>query len=447
MTRRYFGTDGIRGRTNQSPMTAETAMRVGMAAGRHFMRGTHRHRVVIGKDTRLSGYMIENALVAGFTSVGMDVVQFGPIPTPAVAMLAASMRADLGVMISASHNPYADNGIKLFGPDGYKLSDADEAKIEALIESDVPLADAAHIGRARRVEDGRGRYIHFVKSTFPQTLRLDGLKIALDCANGAAYNTAPPTFWELGAEVIPIGVTPNGTNINQQCGSTAPQLLQETVVASGADIGIALDGDADRLIVVDETGRIVDGDQIMALIGTSWARRGLLRGGGVVATVMSNLGLERLLAGQGIDLIRTKVGDRYVLEEMRARGCNIGGEQSGHMILSDHATTGDGTIAALQVLAALVESGKPASALLRQFEPVPQLLKNVRFAGGRPLMVDSVQAVIAQAEAELNGSGRLVIRPSGTEPVIRVMAEGDDGEQVRRVVDRICDAVASAAAG
>ena len=445
MSRRYFGTDGIRGRTNQAPMTAETAMRVGMAAGRHFMRGSHRHRVVIGKDTRLSGYMIENALVAGFTSVGMDVVQFGPIPTPAVAMLAASMRADLGVMISASHNPYADNGIKLFGPDGYKLSDEDEAKIEALIGSDVPLADAPHIGRARRVEDGRGRYIHAVKSTFPSHLRLDGLKIALDCANGAAYNTAPPALWELGAEVIPIGITPDGTNINHQCGSTAPQLLQETVVAAGADIGIALDGDADRLIVVDETGAIVDGDQIMALIGTSWARRGLLRGGGVVATVMSNLGLERLLAEQGIALIRTKVGDRYVLEEMRGRDCNVGGEQSGHMILSDYATTGDGTIAALQVLAALVESGQPASALLRQFEPVPQLLKNVRFAGGKPLEADSVQAVIAQAEAELNGSGRLVIRPSGTEPVIRVMAEGDDAGQVERVVTRICDAVASAA--
>jgi len=446
MSRRYFGTDGIRGRTNQAPMTAETAMRVGMAAGRHFMRGSHRHRVVIGKDTRLSGYMIENALVAGFTSVGMDVVQFGPIPTPAVAMLAASMRADLGVMISASHNPYADNGIKLFGPDGYKLSDEDEAKIEALIGSDVPLADAPHIGRARRVEDGRGRYIHAVKSTFPSHLRLDGLKIALDCANGAAYNTAPPALWELGAEVIPIGVTPNGTNINHECGSTAPQLLQETVVASGADIGIALDGDADRLIVVDETGAIVDGDQIMALIGTNWARRGLLRGGGVVATVMSNLGLERLLAEQGIALIRTKVGDRYVLEEMRGRGCNVGGEQSGHMILSDYATTGDGTIAALQVLAALVESCQPASALLRQFEPVPQLLKNVRFAGGKPLEMESVQAVIAQAEMELNGSGRLVIRPSGTEPVIRVMAEGDDAGQVERVVMRICDAVASAAA-
>jgi phosphoglucosamine mutase len=447
MSRRFFGTDGIRGRTNKSPMTAEMAMRVGMAAGQHFLRGDHRHRVVIGKDTRLSGYMIENALVAGFTSVGMDVVQFGPIPTPAVAMLAASMRADLGVMISASHNPYFDNGIKLFGPDGYKLSDADEMKIEALIENgEIPLADSAHIGRARRVEDGRGRYIHFVKSTFPAHLRLDGLKVVLDCANGAAYNTAPSTFWELGAELVTIGVTPNGTNINDGVGSTAPLALQETVVASGADIGIALDGDADRLIVVDEAGEIVDGDQIMALIGTSWARQGMLKGGGVVATVMSNLGLERLLASQNIPLIRTKVGDRYVLEEMKARGCNVGGEQSGHMILSDYATTGDGTIAALQVLAALVESGKPASELLRQFEPVPQLLKNVRFSGGKPLETDSVKSVIADAEQELNGSGRLVIRPSGTEPVIRVMAEGDDGEQVKRVVERICDAVASAAA-
>ncbi len=450
MSRRFFGTDGIRGRTNQSPMTAEMAMRVGMAAGRHFLRGTHRHRVVIGKDTRLSGYMIENALVAGFTSVGMDVVQFGPIPTPAVAMLAASMRADLGVMISASHNPYYDNGIKLFGPDGYKLSDADEMKIEALIETigagEAPLADAPQIGRARRVEDGRGRYIHAVKSTFPEHLRLDGLKVVVDCANGAAYQTAPATFWELGAELVPLGVSPNGTNINEGCGSTAPALLQETVVASGADIGIALDGDADRLIVVDETGTIIDGDQIMALIGTSWARRGTLRGGAVVATVMSNLGLERLLKGQGIDLVRTKVGDRYVLEEMRARGCNVGGEQSGHMILSDHATTGDGTIAALQVLAALVESGKRASEVLRQFEPVPQLLRNVRFAGGRPLEADSVRTAIAQAEKELDGAGRLVIRPSGTEPVIRVMAEGDDAGQVEAVVARICDAVAGAAA-
>ncbi len=447
MGRKFFGTDGIRGRTNTSPMTAEMAMRVGMAAGRHFLRGDHRHRVVIGKDTRLSGYMIENALVAGFTSVGMDVVQFGPIPTPAVAMLASSMRADLGVMISASHNPFYDNGIKLFGPDGYKLSDEDEARIEALLDSDMPLADAAAIGRARRVEDGRGRYIHFVKSTFPGHLRLDGLKVALDCANGAAYQTAPSTFWELGAEVVAVGVTPSGTNINDRCGSTSPQLLQETVVASGADIGIALDGDADRLIVVDEAGTIIDGDQIMALIGSDWARRGTLRGGAVVATVMSNLGLERMLAGQGIDLKRTAVGDRYVLEAMRAGGHNVGGEQSGHMILSDYATTGDGTIAALQVLAALVESGKPASTLLRQFDPVPQLLKNVRFSGGKPLDHARVKAVIADAEQELNGSGRLVIRPSGTEPVIRVMAEGDREDQVHEVVERICATVAEVAGG
>jgi phosphoglucosamine mutase len=446
MGRKYFGTDGIRGRTNKAPMTAEMAMRVGMAAGRHFLRGDHRHRVVIGKDTRLSGYMIENALVAGFTSVGMDVVQFGPVPTPAVAMLAASMRADLGVMISASHNPYFDNGIKLFGPDGYKLSDADEARIEALLDEDVPLAASDHIGRARRVEDGRGRYIHAVKSTFPDHLRLDGLKIVIDCANGAAYQTAPSALWELGAEVVAVGVNPNGVNINDGCGSTAPLLLQETVVSSGADIGIALDGDADRLIVVDEHGTIIDGDQIMALIGSSWAKSGKLTGGAVVATVMSNLGLERMLAGQGIGLLRTKVGDRYVLEGMRERGCNVGGEQSGHMILSDYATTGDGTIAGLQVLAALVESGKPASAVLRQFDPVPQLLKNVRFAGGKPLEAESVKTVIAQAEAELSGSGRLVIRPSGTEPVIRVMAEGDDADQVKDVVDRICDAVAKAAA-
>ncbi|WP_443970671.1 phosphoglucosamine mutase [Sphingobium sp. CR28] len=446
MTRRFFGTDGIRGRTNHSPMTAEMAMRVGMAAGRHFLRGHHRHRVVIGKDTRLSGYMIENALVAGFTSVGMDVVQFGPIPTPAVAMLAASMRADLGVMISASHNPYYDNGIKLFGPDGYKLSDEDELRIEALIGGDVPLADSPAIGRARRVEDGRGRYIHAVKSTFPSHLRLDGLKVVVDCANGAAYQTAPATLWELGAELVTLGVDPNGTNINEACGSTSPQLLQETVIASGADIGIALDGDADRLILVDETGTIIDGDQIMALIGSDWARRGVLRGGAVVATVMSNLGLERMLEGQGIGLLRTKVGDRYVLEAMRRGGHNVGGEQSGHMILSDYATTGDGTIAALQVLAALVESGKPASEVLRQFEPVPQLLKNVRFSGGKPLETQSVKAVIADAEKELAGSGRLVIRPSGTEPVIRVMAEGDREEQVKAVVERICAAVAEAAA-
>jgi phosphoglucosamine mutase len=446
MGRRFFGTDGIRGRTNQAPMTAEMAMRVGMAAGRHFMRGSHRHRVVIGKDTRLSGYMIENALVAGFTSVGMDVVQFGPIPTPAVGMLAASMRADLGVMISASHNPYYDNGIKLFGPDGYKLSDEDELKIEALIEADVPLAESGLIGRARRVEDARGRYIHAVKSTFPSHLRLDGLKIVVDCANGAAYQTAPATFWELGAEVVSIGISPNGTNINDKCGSTAPMLLQETVVSSGADIGIALDGDADRLIVVDENGSIIDGDQIMALIALDWSRKGTLKGGGLVTTVMSNLGLERLLGAHGIALERTQVGDRYVLERMRSGGFNVGGEQSGHMILTDYATTGDGTIAALQVLAALVESGKPASEVLHRFDPVPQLLRNVRFAGGRPLDDAAVRKVIAQAEAELGSTGRLVIRPSGTEPVIRVMAEGDNGDQVADVVGRICEAVAKVAA-
>jgi len=445
-TRKFFGTDGIRGRTNKWPMTAELAMKVGMAAGTHFLRGKHRHRVVIGKDTRLSGYMVENALVAGFTSVGMDVVQFGPIPTPAVAMLAHSMRADLGVMISASHNPYHDNGIKLFGPDGYKLSDEDELKIEALLDQDIPLAASQDIGRARRVEDARGRYIHAVKSSFPADLRLDGLKIVVDCANGAAYQVAPSALWELGAEVIAIGVTPNGTNINEGCGSTAPMLLQETVVSAGADIGIALDGDADRLIIVDEKGKVVDGDQIMALIAGNWAKEGLLRGGGLVSTVMSNLGLERFVEGLGIDLVRTKVGDRYVLEKMREGGYNVGGEQSGHMILSDYGTTGDGTVAALQVLAALVRSGKTASMVLHQFDPVPQLLKNVRFSGGRPLEVEAVQQVIAQVEAELQGTGRLVIRPSGTEPVIRVMAEGDRDDQVRDVVERICAEIEKAAA-
>jgi phosphoglucosamine mutase len=445
MARKFFGTDGIRGRVNTDRMTAAMAMRVGMAAGAHFLRGDHIHRVVIGKDTRLSGYMIEPALVAGFTSVGMDVVLVGPMPTPAVAMLTRSMRADLGVMISASHNPFADNGIKLFGPDGYKLSDDDELAIEALIDADPLLAAAERTGRARRVDDAQGRYIHAVKSSFPEGLRLDGLKVAVDCANGAAYKVAPAALWELGAEVVPLGVQPNGTNINQACGSTAPQTLQETVVASGAHIGLALDGDADRLIVVDEAGRIIDGDQLMALIATSWARAGKLRGGGLVATVMSNLGLERRLAGEGLTLERTKVGDRYVLERMRAGGFNVGGEQSGHIILSDHATTGDGLGAGLQVLAELVQSGRPASELLRQFEPVPQLLKNVRFGGGRPLDDARVKAAIASAEAELDGKGRLVIRPSGTEPLIRVMAEGDDAGQVERVVDSICAAVAEVA--
>ena len=445
MPRKFFGTDGIRGLTNVAPMTAEIAMRVGMAAGSYFLRGDHRHRVVIGKDTRLSGYMVENALVAGFTSVGMDVVQFGPIPTPAVAMLTQTMRADLGVMISASHNPYRDNGIKLFGPDGYKLSDAAETEIERLLDVPTSLASPGEIGRARRVEDARGRYIHFAKSTFPAHLRLDGLKVAIDCANGAAYQVAPSALWELGAEIVAIGVNPNGKNINDACGSTHPALLQETVVASGADIGIALDGDADRLIVVDERGKVIDGDQLMALVGCSQARSGRLTGGGIAATIMSNLGLERYLAGNGLTLERTRVGDRYVLEAMRAKGFNVGGEQSGHIILSDHATTGDGLIAALQVLAELVATGKPASELLHLFDPVPQLLKNVGFKGANPLDNAHVIACIADAEAELEGRGRLVIRPSGTEPLIRVMAEGDDEVQVHAVVDRICEAVRAAA--
>jgi len=446
MTRKFFGTDGIRGTTNIEPMTAETALRVGQAAGAHFLRGDHRHRVVIGKDTRLSGYMMESAMVAGFTSVGMDVVLLGPMPTPAVAMLTRSMRADLGVMISASHNPFADNGIKLFGPDGYKLSDDAEIAIEKRLEKEPKLAKAPMIGRARRIDDARGRYVQFAKDTFPEQLRLDGLKVVVDCANGAAYHVAPDALWELGAEVIPLGVKPDGLNINDQCGSTYPQLMQETVVASGADIGLALDGDADRLIVCDEKGQLVDGDQLMALIALGMERRGELKGGAVVATVMSNLGLERRLEAAGLALHRTKVGDRYVLEQMRALGCNIGGEQSGHIILADHATTGDGLVAGLQVLAALVDGKRPASELLRQFEPLPQLLKNVRFNGGaEPLEADSVRKRIAAAEAELEGKGRLVIRKSGTEPLIRVMAEGDDPALVERVVNDICEAVQSAA--
>lgn len=443
MARKYFGTDGIRGLTNLGPMTAAIAMKVGMAAGAHFRRGDHRHRVVIGKDTRLSGYMLESALQAGFTSVGMDVTLVGPMPTPAVAMLVHSMRADLGVMISASHNPFADNGIKLFGPDGYKLSDEDELAIEALIDGDVPLARANDIGRVLRVEDAKGRYIHAAKSTFPENLQLDGLKIVVDCANGAAYQVAPTALWELGAEVIPLGISPNGKNINDRLGSTAPQTMCETVVASGAALGIALDGDADRLIVADEAGRIVDGDQLMATIATSWARRGRLAGGGLVATVMSNLGLERHLQAEGLGLVRTAVGDRYVLEAMRRDGYNVGGEQSGHIILSDYATTGDGLIAALQVLAEVVQARAPASEVLHRFDPLPQRLKSVRYTG-RPLENDGIKALIAEAEAELNGRGRLLIRRSGTEPVIRVMAEGDDPVEVEAVVDRICAAVAAA---
>ena len=446
MTRKFFGTDGIRGTTNAEPMTAQTALCVGMAAGAHFLRGDHRHRVVIGKDTRLSGYMMESAMVAGFTSVGMDVVLLGPMPTPAVAMLTRSMRADLGVMISASHNPFADNGIKLFGPDGYKLSDDAERAIEKRMEQGPKLAKSAEIGRARRIDDARGRYVQFAKDTFPEHLRLDGLKVVVDCANGAAYHVAPDTLWELGAEVIPLGVKPDGININDECGSTHPDLMRETVVASGADIGLALDGDADRLIVADEKGNLVDGDQLMALIALGLQARDGLKGEAVVATVMSNLGLERKLEDAGLKLVRTQVGDRYVLEEMRRSGCNVGGEQSGHIILADHSTTGDGLVAGLQVLAALVEAKTPASQLLRQFEPLPQMLKNVRFNGGaEPLEADSVRKRIAAAEAELEGKGRLLIRKSGTEPLIRVMAEGDDPALVERLVDDICEAVRAAA--
>jgi phosphoglucosamine mutase len=445
MARKFFGTDGIRGRTNAGVMTAEMAMRVGLAAGTYFVRGGHRHRVVIGKDTRLSGYMMESALVAGFTSVGMDVIMTGPLPTPAIALLTREMRADLGVMISASHNPYADNGIKLFGPDGFKLSDEAEAEIERLMEGTPQLVAAEAIGRARRIEDARGRYIHAIKESVSSEVRFDGLKVVVDCANGAAYQVAPSAIWELGADVIAIGVTPNGININDGVGSTAIEALQAKVVEEGAHIGIALDGDADRLIVVDEKGRAVDGDQIMALIAKRMHEKGALRGGGIVATVMSNLGLERYLATQGLTLERAKVGDRYVLEMMKAGGFNVGGEQSGHMILLDHATTGDGTVAALRVLASLVRAGKPASELLHMFDPVPQMLRNVRYDGGAPLENAAVKAAIAAAEQELSGKGRLVIRASGTEPLIRVMAEGDDEAQVEDIVTRICEAVKAAA--
>ncbi|HYI48713.1 MAG TPA: phosphoglucosamine mutase [Allosphingosinicella sp.] len=444
MTRKFFGTDGIRGRTNEAPMTAAMAQRIGQAAGAHFQRGDHRHRVVIGKDTRLSGYMMETALISGFTSVGMDVVMVGPVPTPAVAMLTHSMRADLGVMISASHNKYVDNGIKLFGPDGYKLSDKDELAIEALLEKDPRLVPAEQIGRARRIEDARGRYIHAAKLTFPKHLRLDGLKVVVDCANGAAYDVAPSALWELGAEVVAIGVSPNGLNINDGCGSTDPGLLKRSVIDSGADIGLALDGDADRLIVVDEEGETVDGDQLMALIGSSWHKRGRLRGGGLVSTVMSNLGLERFLGGKGLKLERTQVGDRYVLETMRAKGYNVGGEQSGHIILSEYGTTGDGLVAGLQILAELVAQDRPASELLSLFEPLPQLLKSVRFTGGAPLESEAVKKAIADGEARLGDTGRLVIRNSGTEPVVRVMAEGEDQALVEAVVDEICAAVKAA---
>jgi len=446
MARKYFGTDGIRGRANAGVLTAAVAMKVGQAAGRHFRRGDHKHRVVIGKDTRLSGYMMETALVAGFTSVGMDVIMTGPLPTPAIALLTREMRADIGVMISASHNAFPDNGIKLFGPDGFKLSDEDEEAIEALMETDIPLVDGKDIGRARRIEDARGRYIHAVKETVGKEIRFDSLRVVIDCANGAAYQVAPTAIWELGAKIFAVGVEPNGTNINDKVGSTALETVKARVLEEGADIGLALDGDADRLIVVDEQGETVDGDQIMALIATRLAAAGQLKGGGVVATVMSNLGLERYLDGLGLKLVRTRVGDRHVLEAMRAGGYNVGGEQSGHMILFDHATTGDGTIAALQVLAALVEAGKPASETLHLFDPVPQLLENVTYSGGNPLADARVKAAIAEGERTLDGRGRLVIRKSGTEPKIRVMAEGDNAAEVERVVAAICEAVRKAAA-
>jgi len=442
-TRKYFGTDGIRGLANTHPMTAEVALKLGMATALQFRRGEHRHRVVIGKDTRLSGYMIEPALMSGFVSMGMDVVLVGPMPTPAVAMLTRSLRADIGVMISASHNQFEDNGIKLFGPDGYKLSDAVEAKIEARMESDLSahLASADALGRARRLDDANGRYTEYVKQTFPRGLRLDGLKVAIDCANGAAYKVAPEVFWELGAEIIPIGVTPNGTNINKGCGSTDLVTLQEATTIAGADIGLALDGDADRLIVCDENGRVIDGDQIMALITNDWHKAERLKGGGVVSTVMSNLGLENYLNSLGLDLKRTPVGDRYVAEVMRAASYNLGGEQSGHLIFDDYATTGDGLIAALQVLVVLVTSGKPASEICDMFEPLPQLLKNVRFNGGSPLENSDVKAAIADAESKLGKSGRVLIRKSGTEPLIRVMAEGEDLAVVEALVDGICETI------
>ena len=445
--RKYFGTDGIRGRANTYPMTAEVALRVGLAAGKLFRTGDdRRHLVVIGKDTRLSGYMIEPALVAGFTSVGMDVRLLGPMPTPGVAMMTRSMRADLGVMISASHNAFSDNGIKLFGPDGYKLSDEIELKIEALMDDglDQGLAPSNKLGRVKRIDDAQARYIEIAKQAFPKRLSLQGLRIAVDCANGAGYKVAPTTLFELGAEVFPVGVAPNGTNINAECGSTHPQTLVEAVKRYRADIGIALDGDADRVIICDEKGQVVDGDQIMALVGLDWARRGRLAGGGVVATVMSNLGLERRLKAEGLTLERTKVGDRYVMERMREGGFNIGGEQSGHIILHDHATTGDGLMAALQVLAVLVESGKPMSELARQFDPVPQKLENVRFTAAKPLENQKVKAAIAEAEAALEGVGRLLVRPSGTEKLIRVMAEGDDAALVKRVVSEVSAAVKAA---
>ncbi len=447
MVRRYFGTDGIRGRANRV-ITPELALRVGQAAGLAFKNGDHRHRVLIGKDTRLSGYMIETALVAGFTSVGMDVLLTGPIPTPAVGVLSRSMRADLGVMISASHNPFDDNGIKLFGPDGFKLSDEVELKIEELLDSDLTkkLAKSTDLGRAKRIDGVQDRYIEFAKHTLPKALDFEGLRVVIDCANGAAYRVAPGALWELGADVVSIGVEPDGFNINKDCGSTDLAAVCRKVREMRADLGIALDGDADRVIIVDERGHVVDGDQLLAVIAESWKEDGRLQKPGVVATVMSNLGLERYLDGLGLELIRTPVGDRYVLEHMRRHGYNIGGEQSGHIILTDYSTTGDGFVAALQVLAVITRQGKPASEVCHRFEPLPQVLKNVRYQSGKPLENAGVRSAIASAEKKLGRGGRLIVRPSGTEPVIRVMGEGDDKALVEAAVDDVVEALAEVAA-
>jgi phosphoglucosamine mutase len=446
MKRRYFGTDGIRGQSNVFPMTPDLAMRVGIAVGTIFRNGAHRHRVVIGKDTRLSGYMLENAMVAGFTAAGLDVFLLGPIPTPGVAMLTRSLRADVGVMISASHNPFEDNGIKLFGPDGYKLSDEIEGQIEDLLDKDMTaqLAKSQEIGRAKRVEGDIYRYIEHAKRTLPRDVTLQGLRVAIDCANGAAYKVAPLALWELGADVVTIGNEPNGMNINLDCGSTHPAALSRKVHEVRADIGIALDGDADRVLIVDENGTVIDGDQLMAVIANSWADDGVLKGNGIVATVMSNLGLERYLKGRGLDLHRTKVGDRYVVEHMRQHGFNVGGEQSGHLVLSDFGTTGDGLVAALQILACVKRQGKTVSEVCNRFDPVPQVLKNVRVSAGMPLENATVRKAIADAESELAKNGRLLIRPSGTEPLIRVMAEGDDRAQVERIVDELVSVIGGA---
>lgn len=446
MTRKLFGTDGVRGRANSAPMTAETALRLGAAAGVYFRRDDKatEHRVVIGKDTRRSGYMLENALTAGLTSTGMNVFLLGPVPTPAIGFLTNSMRADLGVMISASHNPHEDNGIKFFGPDGFKLSDDAEREIEAIMDGEIPLAQPANIGRARRIEDGRGRYVEYAKTTFPGRRKLDGIKVVVDCANGAAYKAAPEVLFELGADVIAVGVSPNGYNINDGCGSTKPDMAARAVLEHGADVGICLDGDADRVAVIDENGEVADGDQIMGLFASRWADEGRLIGGTLVATVMSNLGLENFLTGRGLKMRRTAVGDRYVVEAMRAGGFNLGGEQSGHIVMTDHATTGDGLIAALQFLAAMVETGEKASRLARVFDPVPQLLKNVRFGkGDDPLGDDRIKRAIAKAEKALDGNGRLLIRKSGTEPLIRVMAESADEALMVKVVEDIAGMIAA----